>query len=549
MNLPSSDMPAGGLNGLNSPEVLNAIRIETALSRFPCHRISRKGKVTIEIKSQNAPLLWEVTYNSKYGQPGPLAYKVDTLIVNRRLDESSRPVPRLLKLGSLRDICRELEINEGAATQQVKKALHQNASAYIDAKFSYRATDGTKRDLEAGFNRYAVVFTGETLPDGRTADAVYLILSDIYQEVLNHALTRPLDYDYMKILPPAAQRFYEIVSYQLYAALKYNNPYATLLYSEYCLLSTATRYFDFDHVKKQMYKVHKPHTDSGYLLKVHYQTTTDEQGRPDWKMLYTPGPNADREYQAFVGSIRGRRLLKRDQKQATKGQQVLPFADMLDTRLTNPASPSQSGSAKASSARPLSVDPIPPDLSSSGLPEPAKLPEAVLPLMDELIQAGLNKIEAERLAGQNPEECRRQLTYLPYTPRVTNPGGFLRRAIEGGFAPPKEYEQAKASEKRELKKREENDRKKAEKEKQDLAEASDAQRLNEALSQLESSDSEAYRHFLDYVEGKRQEIETKFRMLKADTRTRFVKHLDTQEGRRELFIEWQAQSKPPELDA
>jgi hypothetical protein len=30
---------------------------------------------------------WEVTYNARYGQPGPLAYKVDTLVVNRRLDQ------------------------------------------------------------------------------------------------------------------------------------------------------------------------------------------------------------------------------------------------------------------------------------------------------------------------------------------------------------------------------------------------------------------------------------------------------------------------------
>ena len=531
MNLPTADDLSNDLSdGSHGPDVLNAIRIETALSRFPCHRISRKGRVTIEIKSQNAPLFWEVTYNSKYGQPGPLAYKIDTLIVNRKLDEISRPVPRLLKLGSLRDICRELGINEGAATQQVKKALHQNASAYIDAKFSYRATDGTKRDLEAGFNRYAVVFTGETLPDGRAADAVYLLLSDIYQEVLNHALTRPLDYDYMKALPPAAQRFYEIVSYQVYSALKYHNPYASLLYSEYCLLSTATRYFDFDHVKKQMYKVHKPHIDSGYLRKAQYQATTDSEGRPDWKMLYTPGPNADREYRAFVGSIRGRRLLKQDEKQAAKGQgvrdqQVLPFADMFDEKPTPAAPPANSASAQVPGAEP------PPEETSPALN-----------LIDALVGAGLNKGEAQRLAGENPEECQRQLTYLPHTPGVTNPGGFLRRAIEGGFAPPKEYEQAKAAEERERKKREGEARKKADKEQQEHAQAEETQRLDLALSQLESGSPEAYQRFLEFVTEKGREIETKFRMFKPETRSKFVEHLGTPEGRRELFVEWQTLS-------
>ena len=68
------------------------------------------------------------------------------------------------------------------------------------------------------------MFTGETLPDGRTADAVYIVLHDFYREILDHALTRPLDYDYLKDLPPAAQRLYEVMSYALFAALKNDRP-------------------------------------------------------------------------------------------------------------------------------------------------------------------------------------------------------------------------------------------------------------------------------------------------------------------------------------
>ena len=51
-------------------------------------------------------------------------------------------------------------------------------------------------------HRYSVVFTGEKLPDGRKADAVYIVLNDIYMQVLNGAMTRPLDYDYLKACPP-----------------------------------------------------------------------------------------------------------------------------------------------------------------------------------------------------------------------------------------------------------------------------------------------------------------------------------------------------------
>ena len=61
------------------------------------------------------------------------------------------------------------------------------------------------------------------------------------------------------------------MSYQVYAALRHNNPRAKLSYAEYCLLSTQVRYFDWDHVKKQMYKVHLPHLRSGYVARIEYE--------------------------------------------------------------------------------------------------------------------------------------------------------------------------------------------------------------------------------------------------------------------------------------
>ena len=63
---------------------------------------------------------------------------------------------------------------------------------------------------------------GERLPDGTTADAVYLVLSAPYQEILNHAPVRPLDYAYLKALTPMAQRFYELLSYHMFATLTHH---------------------------------------------------------------------------------------------------------------------------------------------------------------------------------------------------------------------------------------------------------------------------------------------------------------------------------------
>ena len=281
---------------------LNVIRTETVLSRLPIHNLSKKGQVQIHITVKNAQgqveLSWQVSPNLAFGAPRQLAYKLDTLVINKKLEELGRPLPKLIRLGSMRQIGDQLGFSIGQAVKDLRKAAHQNAGAYIIAKLHYTATDGTERTLEAGFTRYSVVFTGERLPDGTKADAVYLLLNDPYWEVLNSAPTRPLDYDYLKALTPAAQRCYEILSYKIFTALKYRHPQATLLYSEYCTFSAQQRYVDYDHVKKQMYKVHKPHLLSGYLKKVSYEATQDREGHPDWVMSYVPGPKAKAEYGA-----------------------------------------------------------------------------------------------------------------------------------------------------------------------------------------------------------------------------------------------------------
>jgi hypothetical protein len=303
--------------------------VETALSRYPVHRLAKHGDIAIDIRQVDehgeVSIRWEVNHIPKYGQPGPLAYKVDTLVVNRRIDEAVRPMPRLIRLGSLSEMCRELgQMDGGKNTNQIRNALCQNAFAAIVARIRYRLRDGTERTLEANFNRYSVVFTGEELPDGRKADAVYIVLNDIYIQVLNGAMTRPLDYDYLKGLNPAAQRFYELLSYQMYAAIKNERPRAKLVYSEFCTHAPQTRHFDWEQARKQMAKVTRPHRESGYIAAADYEQTVDGDGRPDWIMLYRPGPKALAEYRAFA------------KRGVSMPPQAEPFAPASPRRLAGP---------------------------------------------------------------------------------------------------------------------------------------------------------------------------------------------------------------------
>jgi hypothetical protein len=383
---------------------LNRIRVETALSRFPIHRLAKKDIVTIDLQQAGEngepDFKWEVTYNQKHGQPGPLAYKVDTLIVNRRIDAAGRPLPGVVKLGSLTELCSALGIGDsGENRANLKKALHQNASAYITAKIRYRTKTGREKWSEIGYTRYSVIFTGEGLPDGTAADAVYIVPNASYRELLNHVEVRPLDYDYLMSLTPGAQRLYELLSFQVYGALAGGRPRAKLVYSEYCTHAPQTRYFDFDRVKKQMWKLHDPHREAGYIDKVEYEPTVDGQGAPDWAILYTPGGKAVAEFEAFT-----RRQLTRT---------VEAVATLLPTPATGEGEP-----------------PIPPP-----------------PLLAELTRRGIAERKArELLANARPgQEVMDQIEYVDSLVakdskgKLSNPPGLYVMYVRDDVAPPADF--------------------------------------------------------------------------------------------------------------
>jgi hypothetical protein len=377
---------------------LNPIRVETAFSRYPVHRLAKKGTVKIEIEERDETgelrASWDVSYNSRFGQPGHLAYKIDTIVVNRRIDEAGRPLPKVIRLGSLRDICRELNVNEGQATRNVKRALHQNASAYINAKITYTASDRTEHFFEFGATRYDVVFTGNKLPDGTRADAVYIILHDLYRKLIDDVPRRPLDYEYLKELPPAPQRFYELLSFQLYGALKHNRPRARLLYSEYCTYAPQVRYFDYEHVKKQMYKVHLLHRKSDYISAVEFRQTTDREGQPDWEMLYTPGRRAKAEFRAFT--------------QPKKAFSARAAADLQPTA-------------------PMPSEPL------SAINDP---------LIEQLLKFGVAETKARELVNGHRDAAEAQIAAYPYRDAgrpKKNAAGWLIAAIEGNFTLPVTY--------------------------------------------------------------------------------------------------------------
>jgi hypothetical protein len=415
---------------------LDIIRTETVLSRLPIHNLAKKGSVNIQILKTTADgkvdLKWIVSYSDRYGQARQLAYKLDTIVINHHIDEQGRPLPKMICLGSLRDVADQLDL--GGDTNKVRRALRQNASAFITAKFEYRGNDGSKKTLEADFTRYSVVFTGEQLPDGRRADAVYIILNEPYREVLNNAPVRPLDRAYMKTLPPAAQRFYEIISYKIFSAIKNDYPHANISYSEYCTFSAQLRHFERQPVQDQMAKIIRHHKQSGYITAVKYRSTIDAENKPDWILYLTPGPKARAEFDAAHSR---RKILKQSDVTANRTGESEPKRDRIVSRQT------ESKLALAQST----FDPA---------------------LVAEFTRRGVNEKKAyELLANLKPGQDKNLVAQLEYADQtveqlqgtsgqVRNPAGFIISLIEHNTMLPDNFEtiaQRKDREERERKER------------------------------------------------------------------------------------------------
>jgi hypothetical protein len=152
-----------------------------------------------------------------------------------------------------------------------------------------------------------------------------------------------------------------------------------MLYSYYCARAPQTRYADYDHVKKQMYKLHAPHRQSGYITDVELRETRDSEGRPDWDMLYTPGPKARAEFRSFKrAGVR-------------KGQLSLPAA----------------------------AEPAP-------LPQPPALNED---LVAQLVAHKVSEKKARALVAEKPEAVKLHLRAIPYLPEGQGKKNFAGRLV------------------------------------------------------------------------------------------------------------------------
>lgn len=284
--------------------VSEAIRREKNFLQFPFFVLGKgRGLDKIEVcdvvydkHGNKAEIYWSVIGSKKYGSPSLMEMKVNNY-VERIIDQLPKPIENPIRVGSLYRICKALGRGvSGVDLEQAKKALKCIKAATIETKFTFWLKDKREYYGEPIFSRYDMVFfTGDNMPDGYKADAVYIWLSEPYLQSINANYTVPLDHEYYDSLSiPISQRLYEFYSLQFYPLFEKNLHCSKIRYSKLCKYAPLTQHKVFSYVKRQLEPSHQELIETGFLKSAKYERIKEEK---DWLISLFPGDRAKKWYQ------------------------------------------------------------------------------------------------------------------------------------------------------------------------------------------------------------------------------------------------------------
>ncbi len=390
------------------------LRAEANFLKFPFFDLAREStkttRDTVEVREtilgpdgSKTEILWEVLRAVKTPFPGELARRIHREVVERIISDLPRPVRNPIRLGSFRDICARLEIRvSGRSANNIRTALHSILAATVRSKSTF-FRKARKGYIDDSFHLYdRVAFTGDELPDGKTADAVYVVLGSWYLENLNANYVVPLDFTYYRQIKGAiALRLYELLHHWFFIALINKQGVVERHYSTLCSYFPLTRQDSLWKARKQMREAHAQHHQAGFLATMPEWRATPGTSN-DWTLVYTAGPKAHNEF-------RRNQMRRKDQEAIAPDE--LPAASQL-------LLPSLEDAGLAEVQRDLARE-----LGLRGITEGVALELARVHLPVQLTA----QIEAfDWLVGKGGHISQ-------------NPAGYLRTAIEENYAPPAGY--------------------------------------------------------------------------------------------------------------
>ena len=269
---------------------------------FDTCRQSTRGMIRIEemvhTKEGTVELLWEVSRHLDRKFPGELAAKIHRQVVERIVSETRKPISGLIRLGSYRDICNMLGTKyTGKMAAAIKEALRDVQFTGIRAKWTFYLKK-KKSYIDDSFHLYdRIIFTGQYLPNGEIADAIYIVLGSWYVESVNANYVVPLDFDYHKGLKGTiTTRMYEWLSLNFFAALDNGRSIIRPRYSTLCRDFPLVKQNSRWKAKKQLSDAHRQHAASGYIVGEPEWVSIPNE-RNDWLIVYRIGERAKQEYE------------------------------------------------------------------------------------------------------------------------------------------------------------------------------------------------------------------------------------------------------------
>ena len=278
------------------------VRAEVNFLRYPFFALTTRDLQKVEKieyteeRSENGEkrrVFWRVSKNVVHGFPGPFDKRVRRA-VEEILDNHPRPIPQLVRVGSTYHLCQLIGFApSGKIKRMVKHALQRIAATTIDQDNAFY--DKARRiwlpKTEGTFHLFDVFFKGQLLPNGESADTIYLLLSPLYVRSLNAFYVKPLDYAYLRSLrTPLTQRLYEVYGLR-FRGLR-DSLYARYDYEELCQTLPITPQKRFDNAKKILEPHHRKLKATGFLTKYEWR---GRQSQYPWEIFCWPGPKAKEE--------------------------------------------------------------------------------------------------------------------------------------------------------------------------------------------------------------------------------------------------------------
>lgn len=397
------------------PEFLpiRRLRAEANFLKFPFFDLTRHAsgaqRGSLEIREfltnpdgTRLEILWHVERSFHSTFPGEFARRIHREVVERLVSELPRPIQNPIRLGSFSDICRLLQIRpSGKTIHEIREALDSIFKASVQSRSTFYSKV-RKRYIEDNFHLYdRVLFAGDILPSGETAEAIYVILGSWYLENLNASYVIPLDFEYLRSLHGSiASRMYELLHHWFFVSLRSGQPLIQRRYSTLCAYFPLTRQDTLWKARKQLRDAHQQHHETTYLASPPdwqpVRGTSD-----DWTLTYVAGQRALDEYRRNQG---------RADRNGITSEEITSVSSNL-----------------------IALPPAPELLLSEIQRDLARELE-LRGITHGIALALVKEHDAPRIQGQL--EVFDWLMTRADRPVTRNPAGYLRTAIEQNHAPP-----------------------------------------------------------------------------------------------------------------